>query len=121
MLWHCLGLNLIFYNKKTHSKTKHCVSNVKHEHLVQQEEIGLIRKCDKHLIKRFGKAMHTYEPATADRGHRLRPLLHPSDVNEWADFDGEMSLESTAEQMYGIDRIQRRLHMTSLLVSGKVD
>ena len=21
VLWHCLGLNLIFYNKKTHSKT----------------------------------------------------------------------------------------------------
>ena len=91
------------YESMDDQPVKHCVSNVKHEHLVQQEEIGLIRKCDKHLIKRFGKAMHTYEPATADRGHRLRPLLHPQDVNEWADFDGEMSLESTAEQMYGID------------------
>ena len=91
------------YESMDTQPVRHCVSNVKHEHLVQQEEIGLIRKCDKNLIKRFGKAMHTYEPATADRGHRLRPLLHPQDVNEWADFVGEMSLESTAEQMYGID------------------
>ena len=82
---------------------RHCVSNVLQKHLDQQEEIGLIRKCDKHLIKRFGKAMHTYEPATADRGHRLRPLLHPQDVNEFALFDGEMSLESTAEHMHAIE------------------
>ena len=47
--------------------------------------------------------MHTYEPATADRGHRLRPLLHPQDVNEFALFDGEMSLESTAEHMHAIE------------------
>ena len=73
------------------------------KHLDQQEEIGLIRKCDKHLIKRFGKAMHAYEPATADRGHRLRPLLHPQDVNQFAIFDGEMSLESTAEHMHAIE------------------
>ena len=82
---------------------RHCVSNVEQKHLDEQEAIGLIRKCDKKLIKRFGRAMHTYEPATADRGHRLRPLLHPVDINDWAEFDGEMSLESTAEQMFGIE------------------
>ena len=79
-----------------------CVSIISPEHLAQQESIGLIRKCDRKLVKRFGRAMHAYEPATAERTHRLRPLLHPMDVNEFAEFEGEMSLESTAEHMHDI-------------------
>ncbi len=68
------------------------------------QENGIIRPVRRDQIKRFGKALTSHEPATADRPHRLRALLHPKQVNDHADFLSQMSLESTAEQMHGIPK-----------------
>ena len=62
---------------------KHCVSNVPPEHSKVLKDNGIIRQVRRNQIKRFGRALTTHEPATADR-HRLRALLHPKQESDYS-------------------------------------
>ena len=56
---------------------------------------GLIRAVPAGTVKRFGKFFTVYEAAK----HRRRAILWPEEMNEFLDWEGDMSLKSCIEQM----------------------
>ena len=56
---------------------------------------GLIRSVPNGTVKRFGKFFTVYEAAK----HRRRAILWPVELNEFLDWEGDMSLKSCIEQM----------------------
>ena len=56
---------------------------------------GLIRSVPAGTVKRFGRFFTVYEAAK----HRRRAILWPEELNEFLDWEGDMSLKSCIEQM----------------------